>query len=373
MPLVPHLSNGHRAPHVKGGLLLLLLLLLLLPWADAVALSRRTFTSAGVALTGLPGTASAAVAASTAAALAAPLADGSTRLILCRHGETEYNRLGMAQGRRVDADLNDFGRMQAAALGAAVARSGVDVSAVYCSSLQRARHTAEAVATAVAPSSSWRGNDSAHPRLPVQPTGFLDEIDYGQAEGTAAGNAAVAQTLGRWGRGDAAARVGSDGESAVDVAGRVRGALRLFGCVREEESDGGVQVVQSPPSSNANANANANANGGGGRVVVAASHSTFIRFFLHEAAGLPLAIALLLDQRNCCINVLDFGPASGASGASGGGIAAGPPLASLRVFNGVEHLAEADLLPRRSTSKSAAARLPAEAARRYATLTTSWR
>ena len=34
-------------------------------------------------------------------------------LYLIRHGETEYNRLGMVQGRGIDADLNDTGRKQA--------------------------------------------------------------------------------------------------------------------------------------------------------------------------------------------------------------------------------------------------------------------
>ena len=34
-------------------------------------------------------------------------------LYLIRHGETEYNRLGMVQGRGIDADLNETGKKQA--------------------------------------------------------------------------------------------------------------------------------------------------------------------------------------------------------------------------------------------------------------------
>ena len=36
-----------------------------------------------------------------------------TRLFLVRHGETEYNKKGMMQGRGIDASLNDTGHLQA--------------------------------------------------------------------------------------------------------------------------------------------------------------------------------------------------------------------------------------------------------------------
>ncbi|CAM9890775.1 unnamed protein product, partial [Heterosigma akashiwo] len=43
----------------------------------------------------------------------APSGGGAVRLVLCRHGQTELNRLGKVQGRAQDPPLNDTGRAQA--------------------------------------------------------------------------------------------------------------------------------------------------------------------------------------------------------------------------------------------------------------------
>ena len=42
-----------------------------------------------------------------------PIPTNCVRLYLCRHGQTEYNRLKKIQGSRIDAPLNDTGRKQA--------------------------------------------------------------------------------------------------------------------------------------------------------------------------------------------------------------------------------------------------------------------
>lgn len=65
------------------------------------------------------------------------------RLILIRHGQTEYNRTGRMQGQ-LDTDLSDVGLAQARATAAATA--GWNVSAVYSSDLARARDTAQVLA-----------------------------------------------------------------------------------------------------------------------------------------------------------------------------------------------------------------------------------
>jgi broad specificity phosphatase PhoE len=68
-----------------------------------------------------------------------------TRILLARHGETDWNRDGRWQGHN-DQPLNDRGRGQAAALGAHLATMRVDV--LYASDLVRARETAAAVEAA---------------------------------------------------------------------------------------------------------------------------------------------------------------------------------------------------------------------------------
>ena len=68
-----------------------------------------------------------------------------TRILLARHGETDWNRDGRWQGHS-DRSLDDAGRAQARRLGTHLARLGVDL--LYSSDLARARETAAAVEAA---------------------------------------------------------------------------------------------------------------------------------------------------------------------------------------------------------------------------------
>ncbi|MDE3075406.1 MAG: histidine phosphatase family protein, partial [Chloroflexota bacterium] len=63
----------------------------------------------------------------------------SGRLVLCRHGQTEFNATFRYQGH-VDIPLNDLGRQQAEALRERLAEESIDVA--YTSDLARARDTA---------------------------------------------------------------------------------------------------------------------------------------------------------------------------------------------------------------------------------------
>ncbi|WP_338770687.1 histidine phosphatase family protein [Massilia sp. METH4] len=67
----------------------------------------------------------------------------TTELLLIRHGETAWNAVRRLQGH-LDIGLNDAGRRQAAALARALATE--PLAAIVSSDLERARHTAEAVA-----------------------------------------------------------------------------------------------------------------------------------------------------------------------------------------------------------------------------------
>jgi len=89
-----------------------------------------------------------------------------TEILLIRHGETDWNVAKRLQGH-IDIGLNAAGRRQAAALGVALA--GEPLDAVFASDLQRARDTAQALATPQG--------------LPVQMDAALRERCYGGFEG----------------------------------------------------------------------------------------------------------------------------------------------------------------------------------------------
>jgi broad specificity phosphatase PhoE len=90
-----------------------------------------------------------------------------TRMILVRHGQTEWNRVERFRGR-ADVPLNAMGLAQAEATGERVAAQWTP-SAVYASPLSRAHATAQAIAR--------------HFSLPVQPHSGLLDIDYGEWQG----------------------------------------------------------------------------------------------------------------------------------------------------------------------------------------------
>jgi len=96
-----------------------------------------------------------------------------TRIILVRHGQTEWNRVERFRGR-ADVPLNETGLAQAKATGQRVA-SDASLSeewqpvAIYSSPLSRAVKTAEAIAQ--------------HFNLLVQAHPDIADIDYGQWQG----------------------------------------------------------------------------------------------------------------------------------------------------------------------------------------------
>jgi probable phosphoglycerate mutase len=96
-----------------------------------------------------------------------------TRIILVRHGQTEWNRVERFRGR-ADVPLNETGLAQAKATGQRVA-SDASLSeewqpvAIYSSPLSRAVKTAEAIAQ--------------HFNLLVQVHPGIADIDYGQWQG----------------------------------------------------------------------------------------------------------------------------------------------------------------------------------------------
>ncbi len=146
------------------------------------------------------------------------------RVYLVRHGETDWNIEKKCQGFS-DIPLNETGRQQAGAI--AKCLSGVQVQAVYSSTLVRARETAEAV--------------SRHHGVAVQTTDAFRELNQGEFEGLRIGELVQrhGDFLRRWMDDPADLRL-PGGESLRDVQTRAWAGL---GKVVESHSDGNVVVV----------------------------------------------------------------------------------------------------------------------------------
>ena len=75
-----------------------------------------------------------------------PAATDEARLVLVRHGETQWNLAGRIQGYQADSPLTAQGEAQAQALGVRFAREGIDL--LFASDLGRTLQTAEPIARA---------------------------------------------------------------------------------------------------------------------------------------------------------------------------------------------------------------------------------
>jgi broad specificity phosphatase PhoE len=147
----------------------------------------------------------------------------TTDLYFVRHGETEYNRRRIVQGRKIDSTLNDTGRRQAEALAERLA--SLDPVALYTSTLRRALQTTDRIA-------------ERHPGVPVYRTEDLEEMSWGVHEGDAPSDATDA-IYGRWDRGEFDYQI-DGGESIRDVQER---ALRAVRRITSEHPGATVIVV----------------------------------------------------------------------------------------------------------------------------------
>jgi broad specificity phosphatase PhoE len=93
----------------------------------------------------------------------------TTSLFLIRHGEIDANANRHWHGS-TDSALNVIGRSQAEQMAEHVAKHHPEISAVYCSPLQRTRHTAAPLAKRL--------------QLELQPESDLREYSIGELEGS---------------------------------------------------------------------------------------------------------------------------------------------------------------------------------------------
>lgn len=136
----------------------------------------------------------------------------TTTFYFVRHGETEYNRRGIVQGRGIDARLNATGRKQAVAVAHRLA--DVSFNAIYTSPLRRAVETMEAIAM-------------MHADVPVYQVADLEEMAWGIYEGephTPRLQQVFAGYRARWRQGEFHLPV-EGGESIRDVQVRAERAV----------------------------------------------------------------------------------------------------------------------------------------------------
>jgi probable phosphoglycerate mutase len=146
------------------------------------------------------------------------------RLIVWRHGRTEWNHTGRFQGQ-ADVPLDEYGRRQAR--NAAQVLAGLRPDRIVSSDLARARETAAAL-TAVT-------------GLPVTTDRRLREIHVGSWEGLTADQVAAADPdrARRYLTGEDVRR-SETGETVAEVSARV---AEVLGEVAEQSGDGATVVV----------------------------------------------------------------------------------------------------------------------------------
>jgi broad specificity phosphatase PhoE len=179
-----------------------------------------------------------------------------TRLLLTRHGETDHNRNRIIQGQ-LDTDLNETGIEQAQQLSERLRDD--DVTAVYASTLQRSRRTAEIIA-------------GPHD-LEVQSLEELNERSYGELEGEPAEKRQqrIEETGTPW-----HAWTPENGESPSDVAQRTVPAIEQ---IRKAHN---------------------------GETVVAVAHGSVNKAVLATMLGADSGHSHVIRQHNTCINELEF-------------------------------------------------------------------
>lgn len=142
------------------------------------------------------------------------------KIYLVRHGETEYNKLGMVQGSGIDSNLNETGRSQARAFFEAY--KNVSFDKIYTSKLRRTHQSVE---------------QFIQKNIPWQQLYGLNEISWGHKEGrstTSADNEQYVNMLYAWSQGDYSQKV-YGGESPTEVQERQRIAWKYILANQGEE------------------------------------------------------------------------------------------------------------------------------------------
>ncbi len=188
------------------------------------------------------------------------------RLLLVRHGETEWTRAGRYQGT-TDTALSELGRAQAEALAGRLAEERL--TAIYSSNLQRALDTA-------APIASSHGQQ-------VRPEPRLREIGFGIWEGLT-WSQIEQQDTDTWARwvADPMSAMPAGGESLSSIADRLRHLLTDLAARSEDET------------------------------ILLVAHGGSLRVLICLALGLPPGSAWSLRMDNGALSELYLWPGAGS-------------------------------------------------------------
>lgn len=198
-----------------------------------------------------------------------------TTLLLVRHGQTEWNRLGRYQGQQ-DAPLNETGRVQAAALAQALRDTPIDVA--YSSDLSRAHETLDI---------ALQGREITRHTDPR-----LREIALGPWEGLL-----IPEVQQRW---PAQWQAWQDEPWAVSIEG---------GETLAQVQQRALVCVQQMLAAHA------------GKTILVVSHNAVVRVLLCDVLGLPLTQINRMRSSSTGVNIIHY-----------------DPLPSLALMNSVAHL-----------------------------------
>jgi broad specificity phosphatase PhoE len=182
------------------------------------------------------------------------------KIILLRHGQTDFNLKGIVQGSGVDSPLNENGMKQADAFYRAYQDYGFDK--VYTSALKRTHQTVQKF---IDDGLSWE----------IVPE--LNEISWGNFEGqpiTPEEDVYYRWVLAEWSAGKTDLRI-KGGENPEEVAVRLAVALN---------------VIKKSPHKN----------------ILVCMHGRAMRILLCMMMGLPLKEMESFDHQNCCVYELEF-------------------------------------------------------------------
>lgn len=182
-------------------------------------------------------------------------------LTIVRHGETDLNKRGIVQGRGIDSDLNETGRMQAEQFYQLYKDEKFDK--LYTSTLKRTHQTmAHFISTGIA----W------------EQLSALDELDWGIFEGVEGSDAirkSFKELTNKWVSGDYTAHF-EGGESPLDLIARQKQGLARILSVPEEEN------------------------------VLICMHGRALRIFLCYLTGEPLSKMDLFPHQNLSMYKLEY-------------------------------------------------------------------